>query len=144
MSLLINHSPPKFWKILFLVAGLFNVLAGCLGMVFPTYGLKFASGLEIGAPSVLFTFFMLSFAVALFGVGYFMVAFNAASNRGLVVVGVIGKISFPVMVLYGYLNEMATLEFMVLIFGDLIWAGFFARYLIISKNLRGDVYSHGY
>ena len=137
MSFLIKQSPPKFWKILFLVAGLFNGLAGCLGMVFPAYGLRFASGLEITEPSILFTFFMLCFAVALFGLGYLMVAFNAVANRGLVVVGVIGKISFPAMALYGYLNGMATLEFMVVIFGDVIWAGLFTRYLIVSKNRTG-------
>ena len=106
-------------------------------MVFPAYGLRFASGLEITEPSILFTFFMLCFAVALFGLGYLMVAFNAVANRGLVVVGVIGKISFPAMALYGYLNGMATLEFMVVIFGDVIWAGLFTRYLIVSKNRTG-------
>jgi len=129
-----KQSPPKFWKILFLVAGLFNFLAGCLGMVFPAQGLRFASGLEITEPSILFIFFMLCFVVALFGIGYFMVAFNAVANRGLVVVGIVGKISFPVMALYGYLNGLATLEFMLVIAGDLIWAGLFIHYLRTSKK----------
>ena len=128
-----KQSPPKFWKILFLVAGLFNFLAGCLGMVFPAQGLRFASGLEITEPSILFIFFMLCFVVALFGIGYFMVAFNAVANRGLVVVGIVGKISFPVMALYGYLNGLATLEFMLVIAGDVIWAGLFIHYLRTSK-----------
>ena len=138
MSLLIKQSPPKFWKILFLFAGLFNGLAGCLGMIFPAHGLKFASGLEITEPSMLFIFFMLCFAVALFGLGYFMVAFNAIANRGLVVVGAIGKLCFPAMALYGYLNGMATLEFMVLVMGDVIWAGLFIHYLKSSKNAQED------
>jgi hypothetical protein len=134
MNLLMNPSPPKFWKILFLVAGLVNGLAGCLGMVFPSHSLKFASGIEITEPSILFVFFMLCFVVALFGLGYFMVAFNAVANRGLVVVGAIAKISFPAIVLYGYLNGMATLEFMVLIVGDLAWAGLFIHFLRTSKK----------
>lgn len=134
MNLLIKQSPTKFWKILFLVVGLFNGLAGCLGMVFPAHGLRFVNGLEITEPSILFIFFIFCFVVALFGLGYFMVAFNAVANRGLVVVGVIGKISFPAMALFGYLNGMATLEFMLVIAGDLVWAGLFIYYLRMSKK----------
>jgi len=124
-----TKAPTKFWKNLFIVAGVFNGLAGLLGMLFPAHGIKLATGLEVAEPGILFVFFLLCFAVALFGLGYFLVAFNAVANRGLVVVGIIGKVCFPVMALYGYLGGMATLEITLLIAGDLIWAGLFIYYL---------------
>ena len=69
MKPLMNNSPPTLWKYLFLLAGLFNGLAGGLGMAFPVSGLKFVTGLETAEPAVLFTFFLLCFAVSLFGLG---------------------------------------------------------------------------
>ena len=140
MKPLTNNPPPTFWKYLFLLAGLFNGLAGGLGMAFPVPGLKFVTGLETAEPAVLFTFFLLCFAVSLFGLGYALVAFNAPANRGLVVVGAIGKICFFVIALYGYLNEVATLAFVVVTIGDVIWAGLFASYLNSTKGVASRDY----
>jgi hypothetical protein len=140
MKPMMNNSPPTFWKYLFLLAGLFNGLAGGLGMAFPVLGLKFVTGLETAEPAVLFTFFLLCFVVSLFGLGYALVAFNAPPNRGIVVVGAIGKICFFVIALYGYLNEVATLAFVVVTIGDVIWAGLFASYLNSTKGVASRGY----
>ena len=138
-----KNSPSKFWRNLFLLAGLFNGLAGGLGMAFPAPGFKFVTGLETAEPAVHFTFFILSFAVSLFGLGYALVAFNAPANRGFVVVGAIGKICFFVIALYGYLSEVATLAFVIVTIGDVIWAGLFASYLNSTKEVtrRGQLNS---
>jgi hypothetical protein len=129
-----KNSPPTFWKYLFLLAGIFNGLAGVLGMVFPAVGLKFITGLETAEPAVLFTFSLLCFTISLFGLGYALVAFNATTYRGFVVVGAIGKLFFFAIAIYGYLNGVATLLFVALTIGDFIWAGLFIHYLRTSKN----------
>ena len=129
MSIPIADSPTKFWKILFLFAGVFNLAAGATGMVVPAIGVTFISGIETAEPGVLFIFFILSFVVALFGLGYLMVAVNAAANRGLVTIGAIAKISLFGIAVYGYLNDLSTLEFMLVVSSDVVWALLFIRYL---------------
>ena len=42
--------------------------------------------------------------------------------------------------LYGYLNEVATLAFVVVTIGDVIWAGLFASYLNSTKGVASRDY----
>ncbi len=129
-----DKSPSRFWKILFLIASFFNTAAGTIGMGFPALGIKFITGVETSEPGFLFVFFILSFVVALFGLGYLMVAMNASANRGLVYIGAIAKASLFVIALFGFLNNLSSLEFMLVASSDLLWAAMFALYLLKSKN----------
>ena len=129
-----NKSPTKFWKYLFLLAGLFNGLAGLLGMLFPGHGIKLATGVDVTEPGILLVFFILCFAVAMFGLGYFMVAVDAIAYRGMVVIGAIAKAGIFAICLYGYFNGVCTLELMVAAIGDAAWAVLFAIYLRTSKK----------
>ena len=129
-----KNSPSKLWKNLFFLAAIFNCTAGGLGMLFPAIGFKVVTGQEITDPAVIFVFFMLCFVVALFGFGYALVACNAATNRGLAVIGAVGKLCFFAMAWYGYLNGLSSLLFAVVTIGDLIWAILFIYYLRTSKN----------
>ncbi len=135
-----DNSLTKFWKCFFLLAGLFNCCAGGLGMGFPSLGLKVTTGLATAESGALLIFFLLSTVVALFGLGYIMVAFNAAGNRGLVIVGCIGKLCFFATALFGYLNGNATMTFFVLTIGDFLWAVLFLSYLISSDRAAKRIY----
>lgn len=117
---------------------MFNCVAGGLGMWFPVIGVNFVTGVETTAPAVLFIFFMLCFAVALFGLGCLLVAINTVANRGFVLVGAIGKISFFAMGLYGYLHGLSTLIFTLLVGVDLVWAALFIFYLSSTKRAAGE------
>ncbi len=139
MELKMDNSPPKLWKVLFLMAGFFNAVAGAAGMGFPALGIKFITGVETSEPGVLFIFFVMSFVVALFGLGYLMVAKNASANRGLISIGTVAKISLFVMAFYGFLNNLSTLEFMLVASSDLLWATLFMRYLWLSKKLQSTL-----
>ena len=135
MDYMMDSSPAKFWKFFFLLAGLFNLLAGGSFMAFPGQMLKLTIGQDTTDPAALYVFFLFGFTVALFGIGYALVGLNAAANRGIVVIGGIGKILLFPIALYGYQHGVATLLLVTLTFGDVIWACFFVYYLIKTRPL---------
>ena len=118
-----------FWKIFFLMAGLFNCLVAGLGMCFPAVTFTVVTGVNNTEPVVLYIFFIACCVVFLFGLGYFSVVINVVTSRGIILIGALGKICFFSMGLYGYLHGIASLIFMITVCIDLIWAVFFIIYL---------------
>ena len=114
-------------RILFYSAAVFNWLA-CV-MLFPETGIAGRLGL---APLMTHGPFdqIALFAIALLGLGYWMVARNPSAHRGIIVLGIIGKLSV-VSILFGhyFLSGDVTLALASLSLGDVIYSVLFFRAL---------------
>lgn len=78
------------WRLFFAFAAVWNLLAGLPGLIDPQGSLvRFGLSLPAAADPLIR---MIGFIVATFGVGYALVARDPRANRGIVVVGVIGKL----------------------------------------------------
>jgi hypothetical protein len=114
-------------RILFYAAAVFNWVA-CLIFIEPlglaaTLNLSHAVGSDpFGQIALL--------AIAIFGFGYWMVVGNPAAYRGVVILGLTGKIGV-VAIAFGHYFFVGDVNFNLagLTLGDVIFAVFFFRYL---------------
>jgi hypothetical protein len=117
-------SPQKI-RILFRTAALFNWSA--VVFFLPVLGL--ADRLGYGAPAgTAFEHVGLG-AIGLFGLGYWMVASAPEQNRGIVQLGLLGKMLAVGLVVGHYLAGNVSLPLALVVSGDVIFAVLFARYL---------------
>ena len=69
-------------------------------------------------------------AIALFGLGYWMVGGNPGAHRGIVILGLIGKLGVVAIMFSHYLFiGDVNLNVVVLVIGDLVFSVFFYRFL---------------
>lgn len=73
-------------------------------------------------------------AVGLFGVGYWMAGSAPERHRGIIQLGLAGKILVIALVLGHYLAGNANLRLTAAVLGDLIYSVLFARYLATSRS----------
>lgn len=123
----------KQTQLLFYSAAAFNWLAALL--LFAPLGLAAALGVQplpVGGP---YEGIMLA-AIAVFGVGYFWVARSPRENIALVKLGLLGKLSVvAVIYFYGFAN-VANLQLVIMVTGDLLFSLLFAVYLINIDKAR--------
>ena len=116
-----------FWIRLFLVAGVYNLLAG-LPMLLAPSTMAGISGLAMPAGDLMFPRLAGSLIVTL-GIGYFMVASDLVRHRSIAVLGTIGKLAaFALLAIYMVRGAIPFRLFLIGV-GDLIFAVFFIRYL---------------
>ena len=85
----------KYYKILFLVAGIWNLVAAItcwLGSIISTELFFGLFGMPV--PSSLFPFHAMFWFVVIFGVGYFIVSRDINKNHGIILIGLLGKTIF--------------------------------------------------
>jgi hypothetical protein len=116
-------------RLLFRTAALFNWAA--VAFFLPALGL--ANRLGRGAPSDTAFEHLGIGAIALFGLGYWMVASAPEQNRGIVQLGLLGKIVAIVLVVGHYLAGNVSLPLALVVSGDVIFAVLFARYLAATR-----------
>jgi hypothetical protein len=85
-------------------------------------------------PVAMFYLLGLWFAIAAFGIGYGLVAYNHKRNRAFISIGVPGKILFFSMVAWYWSQGIATNTAIVLASGDLIFALFFLWFLFQTRE----------
>lgn len=121
----------KYYRIMFLVAGIWAI-AVSFPYVF-IYEKAFPmAGMKVPGDPVWFVFS--SLCVTVFGIGYIIVSRDIAKNRGIVVMGVIGKIMvFCVFLFYTLKGSLSPL-FMVNAATDLAFAALFLEFLIYTRN----------
>ncbi|CAM3200791.1 hypothetical protein SPAN111604_10045 [Sphingomonas antarctica] len=111
------------WSILFWVAAAFNVIIGLALMIFPgdDIGHDFDPGtLPVRA---------MGWFIAVFGVGYAMVANAPDRHHGIVKLGVIGKLGFVVLMLAAWSSAVIPTSQFVTSLLDLPWAAAFLIFL---------------
>jgi hypothetical protein len=128
----INHNrgatvTDRHIKILFYAAAIFNWVA-CLVFIEPL-GLAKTLNLSHAVSNDPFGQIAL-LAIAIFGFGYWMVVSNPAAYRGVVILGLIGKIGVVAIAFghYFFVGDV-NLNLAGLTLGDVIFAAFFFRYL---------------
>ncbi len=113
-------------KILFSIAAAFN-FAACL-IFFEPLGLAGALKLSHAVSNDVFGHIAL-LAIAIFGFGYWMVPGNPTGYRGVVILGLIGKIGVVAITFGHYFFGDVNFNLAALTLGDVIFIVFFFRYL---------------
>lgn len=116
--------PLKPWMTnLLRFAGCYNLLVGINLTVFYHEMFKFFG---LPKPSLIMYVQLVGILVALFGVGYLMVAYRPIQNRNLLLLGFLSKL-FGSILGTGYvlLDKMPPIFFVVLVFSDIIYLPFF-------------------
>jgi hypothetical protein len=128
----------RFWKITFVIAGLYTAGGVLPGILNPEQGLLDFTNKIIEDWNTLYFFRSLWITVLVFGIGFFIVALNPAKHIGIVIMGLLGKLFFASNVLFQYSNEKvsqmemtaATIDLIfVLLFGIFIF-----KYYLNKKN----------
>ncbi len=116
----------NFWRGLFAIAASVNLAVGGAIAAGPT---RAAEQLGVTGPGGPYAIFMVGMMIAVFGVGYAMVARNPAGNRGIVWIGMIGKIGAAALAAMQYVAAIIPLSTFLLGMGDLVFAALFALFL---------------
>jgi len=126
-----------FYRILFSLAGLYNLAFGLWSGFFPNH---FFEIFELAAPRYPSLWACLGMVVGLYGLVYIYVAKNIEDGDVLIAIGLLGKLLGPI----GWLHTTAGGElphrtFFLILFNDLIWWFPFIFYLLRENPLRGRI-----
>jgi hypothetical protein len=116
----------SFWRGLFAFAALFNLAVGGALLAAPA---RIAEQLGVSGPGAPFAIVMSGMLIAVFGIGYAIVARDPAGNRGIVWIGTIGKIGAATLGAMQYVAAIIPLSTFLLGMGDLVFAALFALFL---------------
>ncbi len=118
------------WKTFFFVAALWNLLAAIPAIIRPDLYFKIYYGLATDDPYTIMLNRSFWIAVAIFGMGYWMVSRNPEKQTGIIVMGIVGK--FAVAISWYYMVFTGMAEFMPFFgaTGDSIFTVYFVIYLL--------------
>lgn len=118
----------KVWRTIFAVAAIYNLAVGGAMIAAPE---RIADQLEVSGEGGLYLTVMAGILIAVFGIGYALVAAAPAKHRGIVWIGMIGKAG--VVLLTGarvFLDGVVMpAQQIALPMGDLVFVALFARFL---------------
>ncbi len=123
----------SFYKKVFLIGALWNVVGGAVIVLFT--GWIFASAnLTPPKPSVYYYSWIALFVT--FGIGYYMVYQDMYANKNLVILGIIGKLGFAAIFLAGIaaMPGQIPLFFLIPVIGDLVFVGLYGMFLNFAKK----------
>ena len=122
-----------FWRGLFLVAGLYNLLVALPMLVAPEMML---ASLGQPVPDSLLTARMTAWLIMAFGVGYLLVARDPPANRAIVWLGVMGKAPIAFFVWLDGGNAVLGPSSFLLALGVLVFVALFLTYLFTNPRPR--------
>ena len=117
------------WRIVFIVAALFNLAVGLAMLLAPAAVTGAAA-----APAELLVSRTAALLIATFGIGYAMVAWQPRDHRGIVVLGIIGKASLVATVAVMAAQGQVPMSVAALVGGDLLFVLLFAAFLLRTKR----------
>ncbi|MBN8606139.1 MAG: hypothetical protein J0L81_04415 [Caulobacterales bacterium] len=112
------------WRVLFALAALYNLAVGGAMLAAPGALAPQLSVEGAGAP-----FALMMSGLLMFGVGYAMTARDPAGNRGIVWIGMIGKIGAAALGTIQYQAGIVQFSTFALGMGDLVFVALFALFL---------------
>ena len=121
----------KFWRYLFLIAGLYTAGAVVPSIMDPAKGLLDFTGKAITDENTLYFFQSLWIIIFFFGIGYLMVALRPTQHIGIVILGFLGKASFGANLLYLHLQGRFSTMTLFAALMDLLFALFFGIFIVI-------------
>lgn len=119
------------WRLVFVVAAAFNLAVGYAIMTDPA-----SMGTQPFTGTAQEALFVKScgWLIAVFGLGYALVAIAPLVNRGIALLGVIGKAAMPVFAYPLYASGAIPFESYALTLGDLVFVALFAWFLIATRT----------
>jgi hypothetical protein len=123
-----------FYKKMFLVGAIWNVAGGVV-IVWLT-GWIFASA-RLSPPEPWAYYYSWIALFVTFGIGYYLVYRDLYRNKNLVMLGIIGKLSFSVIFIAGMISEPGTIPwfFLIPVIGDLVFVVLFWRFLTFARQM---------
>ena len=117
-----------FFKVLFIVASLWNLIGAFYGYFNTAYTFQGFFDRELTDP-LFYAIYQGAWGTTLvYFIGYAIVAYNPAKHYGIAIVGGIGKVGFAISLLKFYLAGLANSIVFIVIIGDFIFSIFFLYY----------------
>lgn len=121
------------YKKLFLIAALYNLGLGFIHLVFYP---RIAAAVDMPAhlrEADVFSQMAILLAMV-FGVGYYMVSTDLSAHRGIVLLGIIGKVAVFVLFLYHLRYSGLPAPAFLIGVGDLVFALLFWKFLMFART----------
>lgn len=124
----------SLYRALFLISALWNLAGAFPGLLDSAGMFEREFGQELTDP-VLVAIYRGAWATAfLYGLGFFMVAYDPIRHTGVVMMGGLGKALFATNLLIMYLNDWTTDFAIVVIVGDAVFVFLFVIYFLRLKH----------
>jgi hypothetical protein len=123
----------KGWRAFFVVAAIYNVIAGLPMLVAPATTL---ARLGQTVPDNVLTAQMAAWLIVVFGLGYALVARDQIRNRAIVLMGLVGKLPIAFLVWLNGGPDAAQSAAFLLALGDLVFCVAFAAFLWRTREPR--------
>jgi predicted acyltransferase len=117
------------WRLMFAVAAAFNAAVG-LAMLFAPAAI---SGGSVASDPALLVARTAALLILTYAIGYAMVAWAPRDHRGIVILGVIGKLSLVALVAWMAAMGEVPMATVVLVSGDLLFA---AAFIVFLRRVR--------
>ena len=127
----------KYYKILFLVGGIWNIVAAITCWILSISATTFFFNLfkMPEAPS-LFAYHCLFAVILALGIGCIIVSSDITKNHGLVIVMILGKILFFIVCLVTYFQNEANIFLVLIGIVDFTLSALFLEFLTRSRKLK--------
>lgn len=133
---MLNNQKLKFFKLMFLLAALWNLTGAIFGYFNTAYTFQQFFGRELSDP-LYHAIYQGSWGTTfVYFFGYLIVAHNPVRHLGIVIVGGIGKLGFAIKLLQLYILEIASPLVFIVIVGDAIFLALFAYYFVCLFKTR--------
>ncbi len=130
----------NFYRLMFFWGAIWNFSFAIPGLLFPEFSIKLTFGTDMDQTLLLGNYYAHSMylfwwgVVLIFGIGYYFVSRDISKNRGIVWMGVIGKLCFFFFLTYSYLTAKSTILSFLGGMGDLIFTILFLNFLRQTRN----------
>jgi hypothetical protein len=127
---MLNNRELKIFKLMFLLAALWNLTGAVFGYFNTAYTFQNIFDRELSDP-LFFAVYQGSWGTTfVYFFGYLIVAHNPVKHLGIVIVGGIGKLGFAIKLLQLYAAGIANSLVFIVIVGDFIFLVLFAYYFV--------------
>jgi hypothetical protein len=119
------------WRIVFGLAAAFNIAVGYMIVTDPA---SMGTQPFTGSAQEALLIKSCGWMIGVFGVGYALVALQPLANRGIVFLGIIGKLAMPLFAYPFYQAGAIPFESFALTLGDLVFVVLFAWFMLANSN----------
>jgi hypothetical protein len=123
------------WRKFFTLAALWN-FTGLFSLLFSRLNMQIFYGINTNDFHTIMLNQLIWAFVIIFGIGYCMIAYRPEKNVGIVIMGILGKITVAIFWFPLFLSGKAALIAALAAFGDSVFAIYFFIYLTCNKNFQ--------
>ncbi len=135
-----NHKEITLFRVVFVLAALWNLAGGIIGYFNPAYGFELLFDRELADPLFAAIYKGACGTTLIYFIGYSVVALNPVRHTGIVLVGGIGKVGFAIQLMKFYSAGIANSNALVVIVGDFVFFLLFVYYFYRLVKTRSRVF----